>query len=99
MGYLALRQLFELLCDGLEGEESSLALHFVEAFDVELPQQVLMIFLFQEGVICFSFPVEDDFDCPHEIRSLSSESLNLDTCLDMSGVLAQHDGNFSALFA
>jgi hypothetical protein len=98
MGYLQLRFLFELLCDGLEEEKNHLPLHFVGAYGLELPSQVMMIFVFQEGMIFCQFSVQDDFDHPKGTRMLS-RPLSMNECLDMKDQLRSFSGGVTELFA
>ncbi len=97
MGYLQLRLLFELLCDGLEEENAQLPLHFEGAYGVEVPSCMLMIFVFQEGLMLCKFAVEDNFDQPRALGSFS-DALTMDECLDMQKELNGHVGAFSELF-
>lgn len=101
MGYLQLRLLFELLCDGLEEENAHIPLHFEGAYGLEMPHRVLMIFVFQEGVMMCQFEVQEDLDESEDaaLRVFASEQLSANECLDMTESLRSFSGNFSELFA
>jgi hypothetical protein len=98
MGYLQLRILFELLCDGLEGEQNHIPLHFEGAYGLELPEYVLMVFVFQEGLIVCRFAVEDSYDKPRALFS-RKKGISANDCIEMTDQLRSFSGNMTELFA
>ncbi|MGE3279002.1 MAG: hypothetical protein AB7J40_04405 [Candidatus Altimarinota bacterium] len=97
MNYETLRVLFESLCDYLEDDSDRYHFHFQGGFGFESPQEVVMVFIFDQLTLVFRFPASL-FEWTEEAPS-TKNSISVDECLSMTEALRSFSGGFQDLFS
>lgn len=99
MNYETLRVLFERLCDYLEDDSDLYRFQFQGGFGFESPQEVVMVFVFEELAIVFRFPASSFDQLEESSAQEEKRPLSADECLTMTEALQACSGGFQDLFS